>query len=65
MSLIEEGRERLLAAFDKVNAHFKELLTLLFDGGTADLQLVESDEPRLPLQATARRRLMQRSRGGR
>ncbi len=44
-SLNKEGRERLLAAFDKVNAHFKELFTLLFDGGTAELQLVESDDP--------------------
>jgi len=45
VSLNKEGRERLLAAFDKVNAHFKELFTLLFDGGTAELQLVESDDP--------------------
>jgi chromosome segregation protein len=44
-SLNKEGRERLLAAFDKVNAHFKELFTLLFDGGSAELQLVESDDP--------------------
>ncbi|QGM46370.1 chromosome segregation protein SMC [Methylocystis heyeri] len=44
-NLNKEGRERLLAAFDKVNAHFKELFTLLFDGGTAELQLVESDDP--------------------
>jgi chromosome segregation protein len=44
-SLNREGRERLLAAFDQVNAHFKELFTLLFDGGTAELQLVESDDP--------------------
>jgi chromosome segregation protein len=43
--LNKEGRERLLAAFDQVNAHFKELFTLLFDGGTAELQLVESDDP--------------------
>ncbi len=44
-SLNKEGRERMLAAFDKVNAHFKELFTLLFDGGAAELQLVESDDP--------------------
>lgn len=44
-SLNKEGRERMLAAFDKVNAHFKELFTLLFDGGSAELQLVESDDP--------------------
>ena len=44
-SLNKEGRERLLAAFDKVNGHFKELFTVLFDGGSAELQLVESDDP--------------------
>jgi chromosome segregation protein len=44
-SLNKEGRERLLGAFDTVNAHFKELFTLLFDGGSAELQLVESDDP--------------------
>jgi chromosome segregation protein len=44
-SLNKEGRERLLAAFEQVNAHFKELFTLLFGGGTAELQLVESDDP--------------------
>ena len=44
-SLNKEGRERLLAAFDKVNGHFKELFTTLFDGGDAELQLVESDDP--------------------
>ena len=40
-SLNKEGRERLLAAFDIVNAHFKELFTMLFGGGSAELQLVE------------------------
>ncbi|HXY58892.1 MAG TPA: chromosome segregation protein SMC [Methylocystis sp.] len=44
-NLNREGRERLLAAFDQVNTHFKELFTLLFDGGTAELQLIESDDP--------------------
>ena len=44
-SLNKEGRERLLGAFDKVNGHFKELFTSLFGGGTAELQLVESDDP--------------------
>ncbi|WP_421852751.1 chromosome segregation protein SMC [Oricola sp.] len=44
-SLNREGRERLLAAFDVVNAHFKRLFTHLFGGGTADLQLIESDDP--------------------
>ena len=44
-SLNREGRERLLEAFDVVNAHFKRLFTHLFGGGTADLQLIESDDP--------------------
>jgi chromosome segregation protein len=44
-SLNKEGRERLLTAFDAVNAHFKELFTTLFGGGTAELQLIESDDP--------------------
>ncbi|MBK9080852.1 MAG: chromosome segregation protein SMC [Rhizobiales bacterium] len=44
-SLNREGRERLLAAFDIVNGHFKELFTTLFGGGEAELQLVESDDP--------------------
>ena len=44
-ALNKEGRERLLTAFDKVNAHFKELFTILFDGGSAELQLIESDDP--------------------
>jgi chromosome segregation protein len=44
-NLNREGRERLLAAFDAVNAHFKDLFTGLFGGGSAELQLVESDDP--------------------
>lgn len=44
-SLNKEGRERLLEAFDEVNAHFTKLFTHLFGGGTAELQLVESDDP--------------------
>jgi chromosome segregation protein len=44
-SLNREGRERLLEAFDVVNAHFKRLFTHLFGGGTADLQLIESEDP--------------------
>jgi len=44
-SLNKEGRERLVAAFDTVNAHFKELFTSLFGGGSAELQLIESDDP--------------------
>ena len=44
-SLNKEGRERLLGAFAAVNTHFKDLFTTLFGGGTAELQLVESDDP--------------------
>ncbi|WP_274425045.1 chromosome segregation protein SMC [Chelativorans sp. YIM 93263] len=44
-SLNREGRERLLAAFEVVNGQFQRLFTHLFGGGTAELQLVESDDP--------------------
>lgn len=44
-SLNKEGRERLLEAFDVVNGHFQRLFTHLFGGGTAELQLIESDDP--------------------
>lgn len=44
-SLNKEGRERLLEAFEMVNTEFKRLFTHLFGGGTAELQLVESDDP--------------------
>jgi chromosome segregation protein len=40
-----EGRERLIAAFDKVHGHFRVLFETLFGGGTAELQLTESDDP--------------------
>ena len=44
-SLNREGRSRLNEAFGKVNAHFQELFTTLFGGGTAELSFVESDDP--------------------
>ncbi|MFD1745598.1 chromosome segregation protein SMC [Rhizobium helianthi] len=44
-SLNREGRERLVAAFDVVNTQFQRLFTHLFNGGTAELQLIESDDP--------------------
>jgi chromosome segregation protein len=44
-SLNREGRQRLLDAFGTVNAKFTELFTTLFGGGTAELQLIESDDP--------------------
>ncbi|MDA5193375.1 chromosome segregation protein SMC [Govanella unica] len=44
-SLNREGRERLLAAFEEVNAHFSSLFKTLFGGGEAYLTLTESDDP--------------------
>ncbi len=44
-SLNREGRQRLLDAFETVNTKFGELFTTLFEGGRAELQLVESDDP--------------------
>jgi len=44
-SLNKEGRERLLEAFQKVDAHFQKLFVQVFGGGKAHLQLVESDDP--------------------
>jgi chromosome segregation protein len=44
-SLNREARERLLASFQQVNTHFQALFTRLFNGGTAELQLIESDDP--------------------
>ncbi|EEW26256.1 chromosome segregation protein SMC [Rhodobacter ferrooxidans] len=43
--LNREGRERLLTAFEAVNASFATLFTHLFGGGEARLVLVESDDP--------------------
>ena len=44
-SLNREGRERLLAAFSTVQGHFEKLFVSLFGGGTAQLELIESDDP--------------------
>ncbi|MCZ8108897.1 MAG: AAA family ATPase [Burkholderiales bacterium] len=44
-NLNREGRERLLAAFAIVQGHFERLFTSLFGGGTAQLELIESDDP--------------------
>ncbi|MBO9464186.1 chromosome segregation protein SMC [Tropicibacter sp. R15_0] len=44
-SLNKEGRERLLTAFEQVNANFSMLFTHLFGGGEANLVMVESDDP--------------------
>ncbi len=44
-SLNREGRQRLLDAFDTVNGHFQHLFGVLFAGGDARLELIESDDP--------------------
>ena len=44
-SLNREGRQRLLDAFGTVNDKFGQLFTTLFEGGKAELQLIESDDP--------------------
>ncbi|WP_026789498.1 chromosome segregation SMC family protein [Pleomorphomonas oryzae] len=44
-NLNREARERLLNAFGIVNAHFQRLFVHLFGGGTAELQLVDAEDP--------------------
>jgi chromosome segregation protein len=44
-NLNREGRERLRAAFEAVNEHFKVLFSRLFEGGSAHLALIDSDDP--------------------
>ena len=44
-NLNREGRERLRAAFEEVDGHFRTLFTRLFEGGQAHLALVDSDDP--------------------
>lgn len=41
----KEARERLVRAFEHVNAHFQRLFVRLFDGGNAYLELIDSDDP--------------------
>ena len=43
--LNQRGRERLLDAFTKVNRKFNDVYTKLFSGGSAKLELVDSDDP--------------------
>ncbi|MBL8664135.1 MAG: hypothetical protein JNM29_14975, partial [Candidatus Odyssella sp.] len=43
--LNREGRERLVASFEAVNAHFEKLFVQLFGGGRAHLQLIENEDP--------------------
>ena len=42
--LNREGRERLKAAFEQVDAHFRKLFARLFEGGNAHLALIDSDD---------------------
>ncbi|MGQ0532749.1 MAG: chromosome segregation protein SMC [Caulobacteraceae bacterium] len=44
-TLNNEGRARLLRAFEEVDAHFAQLFATLFDGGRAALKLTESEDP--------------------
>ena len=43
--LNQKGREKLLDAYAKVNRKFNEVYTKLFSGGSAKLELVDSDDP--------------------
>lgn len=44
-SLNREGRQRLLAAFEAVDQHFRRLFMTLFAGGEAHLAFIDSDDP--------------------
>jgi len=44
-TLNNEGRARLMRAFEEVDAHFAQLFATLFEGGQAALKLTESDDP--------------------
>ena len=43
--LNREARQRLMEAFETVNANFGTLFTRLFNGGQAELRLIDSDDP--------------------
>jgi chromosome segregation protein len=44
-ALDQEGRKRLVAAFDELNRHFAELFARLFGGGKAELAWVGDEDP--------------------
>src|SRR6185369_2897772 len=44
-ALDQEGRKRLLEAFERLNGHFSDLFVRLFGGGKAHLALVEGHDP--------------------
>ncbi len=43
--LNQKGRKRMVEAFEIVNKKFNEVYTKLFNGGSAKLELVDSDDP--------------------
>lgn len=45
IKLNREARERLNTAFNLVNAHFQDMFKRLFNGGSAHLALIDSDDP--------------------
>jgi chromosome segregation protein len=44
-TLNREGRQRMRAAFEAVDGHFRRLFAALFDGGQAHLEMIDSDDP--------------------
>ncbi|WP_421785845.1 AAA family ATPase [Hyphobacterium sp.] len=44
-ALSREGRARLLEAFERIDQSFRQLFSTLFEGGSAELALTESDDP--------------------
>jgi len=40
-----EGKKRLIEAFEKVDKNFRDLFKKLFDGGEAKLELIRSEDP--------------------
>ncbi len=44
-ALNAEGRERLMAAFETVDTHFQALFRALFQGGQAELKLIDAEDP--------------------
>jgi len=44
-TLNREGRARLMTAYAEVDRHFRDLFVTLFGGGSAELQMIESDDP--------------------
>jgi chromosome segregation protein len=44
-NLNREARQRLLDAFETVNSNFGDLFKRLFNGGQAELRLIDSDDP--------------------